>query len=200
MPEGADLSALIHRSVGMGDVLDDVEMMAVGDLHDGIHIAGIAEIVNDHDRFGLGRDAPLQVLRVKAQLVVDVAENGRSAEIHGLGNAAPIGLGGADDLIAQPKPDGKHRRRQRHGAVGEGEGIFSALPRGKFILKLDGDIGSRKAVVDHHVHGGVDILLGQNGPFEQFGRGCLGNERGAAEKCCFAHRLSSCRYIRIVLF
>ena len=142
MPEGADLSTLVHRSVGMGNVLDDIELVTVGDLHDGIHVARIAEIVNNHDRLGLGRDAPLQILRIKAQLVVDITENGRSTEIHSLGNASPIGLGGADDLISKPQADGKHRRCQRHGAVGKGESVFSALPRGKFILELDGNIGS----------------------------------------------------------
>src|SRR5262245_34679790 len=49
-------AALVAGADALGTVLQDLELMLVGDAHDSVHIARIPLKMNRHDHFGLWRD------------------------------------------------------------------------------------------------------------------------------------------------
>ena len=141
--------------------------MASCDFHDAIHVAGITEVVNDHDSLCPRRDAALQIIGIQAHVFVDVAEYGRCAEHERLRDACPIRLCRADDLIPRLQADGEHGGGQRHRAVAVGDRVLSALPSSKFLLELFCDVRAGELVARDDVQCGVVVLLCQNRPFEE---------------------------------
>ena len=120
----ADQPALVERAVGVRDILDHRDFVAASDLHDAIHIRGIAGVVHDQDRLGTRADAVLDVIRVDAQrLRVDVGEDDRAAERVDGRARRPVGDAGADDLVAVTDAQAEHRGVQRGsaGVVRQGE-------------------------------------------------------------------------------
>ena len=148
----------------MGNVLDDLYVVAAGNLHYSVHIAGISKVVNNNDRLCLRSYAPFKVVGIHAEHFVDIAENRHRTEVKRLRNASPVGLRGADYLVPVAKPYAEHCRGKRSGTVAVGNSVLSALPRGKFFLKFFGYVCSRELIVADNVQSGGFVLPGHNGP------------------------------------
>ena len=190
--EGTQLLALVHTALGVGNILDDLQIVLLGEGHDGIHVSGIAAVMHHDDSLGPGAEAALQVVGVQIHGVgLHIGKYHGSAQVLGGQAAGPVGLGGADDLITGLQTDGVHGSLQGHGAVGGGYGVIDALPGGKFLFEFNGGLVAGHGVVEEYIHQGIFVFLGEDGPLGQF----LGNQRGiqdglSAQKCELFHKHS----------
>ena len=144
--------------------------------------------MNDNDCLGAGCNAALKIRRIHAQHVVDVAENGRCAEVDRLRNRAPVSLGRADDLITFAKTDGVHCGGQSHRTVAVCDTVVRTLPCSEFLLELFGDVGEGECAAFDDFHRCSLCFLCQNHLAEQlvflFIGDHVGGEDGrAAENC-----------------
>ena len=65
--DGAQEPALVPGPLGVGDILDHLEPPPLGDLHDRVHVGGIAAVVDGDDGLGARGDPPLYVGRVQGE-------------------------------------------------------------------------------------------------------------------------------------
>ena len=69
-------AAVAVHAEGMGGVIDDLEVVVVGNALDGLDVAGVAVAMHRQDGGGARRDRGLDLLRVQVQRVrVDVHEH-----------------------------------------------------------------------------------------------------------------------------
>ncbi|MNI90755.1 hypothetical protein D3C73_1483180 [compost metagenome] len=65
MSDRAERTAFIDAAMGMGDIFNNFQIILICNVHNRVHIGGVAEIVDDNDRFGSFIYAVLNVFRVK---------------------------------------------------------------------------------------------------------------------------------------
>ncbi|MNX91376.1 hypothetical protein D3C86_1234510 [compost metagenome] len=113
--EGADLAPVKLRAVGLRAVLDHLEAVTPGELHDPGHVGRVAVDVDRDDGLGRGRDEAFEGAGVHAAGGgVDVAEDRHGArELDGR-RGGDRRVGDGDDLVAG---------LDAHGAQGEGDGV-----------------------------------------------------------------------------
>jgi len=97
-----------------------------GELDDRLHPAGMAAVVEHDDRPRRRRDRSLDVLDVQIQVVraLDVAEDGRRADVDDGVRRGDEVQRRDDDLVARGATDGKKRHVQRRSAVRDCEGVL----------------------------------------------------------------------------
>ncbi len=77
--EGADLLALVGGAVGVRAVFDHLQLVLLRNLHDGVHVAGLAPEMDEHDALRLLGDVALDVGGIDlAGVRQDVGEDGRA--------------------------------------------------------------------------------------------------------------------------
>ena len=99
--EFSDLEAIAASADGLRVILDDLEIVLVGDLANGLHVGALAIEVDWHQQFGAGRDRGLDLARidtVRAGIGID-KHDGRSGEPDGF-RGREEGVGGGDALVA----------------------------------------------------------------------------------------------------
>ena len=123
-----DLELRSVRADGLGVVLDNLEVMLVGNLLDGGHVGALAVKVDGNDGLRLRRDGGLDLLRADALGVGAAIHENRG------GACDPDGLGGGkegvrvgDDLIARADAKGHEGEPDGVGAVADADGVFGAV-------------------------------------------------------------------------
>ncbi|MBK9367385.1 MAG: hypothetical protein IPN01_13885 [Deltaproteobacteria bacterium] len=97
----ADAAASVAGAAGLGDVLDHLDPVAVGDAEDRLHVAGRAEEVRRHHGFGAGGDGALKGLGVEHMGgAADVGEDGLDPQRFGEGGDGEVGQRREDHLVA----------------------------------------------------------------------------------------------------
>src|SRR6202162_1953335 len=136
VPEGPDLAAGDLRSMRLGTILDDGEVVPSRDFQDGRHVAGMAVHVHRHDRPRARRDLLLDLPRVEApRLAVHVHEHGlRFREEDGV-RRDDQGEVWNDDLVAGPDPESDKRQMERGRAARAGNRVRHPAPRGEGLLE-----------------------------------------------------------------
>ena len=123
----AERLSLVLAHHALRSVLNDLEVMALGDFEDSVHLAANAGIVNRNDRLGLVGD------RVLDELFVDVHGVGTDVDKDDLGASEHERVGGGnkgerrhDHLVAGLDLEQERRHFQRMGAGGGQQRLGSA--------------------------------------------------------------------------
>ena len=108
---------VIFSAVCLTTVFKNNEVMPIGYIHDGIHIARVAEEMDDHDDTSSRIDRILNRLRVNVVAVpLNVYENRKSASLSYREYRSRPGKGWCDDLILTLQPKHCQREKVRTGA------------------------------------------------------------------------------------
>ena len=100
MPYASECPALVSGHYGLGRVFQHVNAPALGNLHDGVHLAGHPGVVNRHNRPGAGGHCILEQALVKVQSVFPhVDENGTGPAQDECVGGGGESIRGHDDLV-----------------------------------------------------------------------------------------------------
>ena len=100
---GAQLFPAIHGQMCLAGIFDHLELVLLGDLHDAVHIAGLAHHVHGHDGLGVFGDPFFHVVGVDLiRLRVQVGQHRQGPGGQDRGDCAGVGIGRGDDLVARP--------------------------------------------------------------------------------------------------
>ena len=138
---GAEGFTVQETAGGMGDILDDGQVVPLRDRHDFGQAAGEAGVVHDDDGFGAGGDGGLDGGGVDGQVVgaEDVGEADVRAAMQGGVGGGDKGEGGDDDFVTGADAEGEAGQVQAFGGVGDGEGVFGAGEGDEFGFEVLGD-------------------------------------------------------------
>ena len=133
----AAAAALVLGADGLGAILDDRDMAAPGDLHDGIHVGHLAEEVNGQDGLGARCDGRLDFMRVDVEgQGVDVDENGLGVEAVDDAGRGEEREGRGDDFVAGADVQGHEGDEQSVRAGGDADGMGGAGIGGHGLLEF----------------------------------------------------------------
>ena len=108
----AGLLALVDAAEGLGVVLDDEQLVLLGEGVDRVHVAHVAVEVHRHDGLGALVDQLLGRLDAEAVVVeVHVGEARDGAGLHDGEAGGDEGVAGHDHLVARPDAQRGQRRR-----------------------------------------------------------------------------------------
>ena len=125
VPYGPQGPALIGGHDSLGRVLNHRQPMPVRDLHDRVHLAGHAGIVDGHDGPGPLRHRSLYELFVQIHGIrPDVHEHRDGSPQHESVRGGHEGEGRHDDLIPGLNPGEQQRRQLRGMGAGSGQQAF----------------------------------------------------------------------------
>jgi hypothetical protein len=144
----ADSEAVSASADPLRIVFHDQQIVAVGDLAEGLHVGGLAIEMNRDQGLGAGRDGGFHLRRIEAigaRVGVD-KYSGCAGDPDGLGGGEE-GVGGGDALIAGANPEGQERKPERVGSVGDADGELHSVIFGQLLL-------------EPQEHGTHDILAG----------------------------------------
>ena len=115
---------LVPRTVGLGAVFDDDQVVLLCYPIDSIHVAEIAADMDRDDGPCSGREGFRNPIGIQAVVVRAYIDEDRFRTHHQGGQVGrhPGGWG-CEDLVAGPDPGISQGHFQRHGTVGNGEGI-----------------------------------------------------------------------------
>jgi len=143
---GAEGFTLQAGSRAMGGVFDDVQVVLLGNLADGGHIAGVAGVVHDDDGFGARGDAGFYGCGGDGEVIGagDVGEGYTGTSVEDGVGGGDEGEGGDDDFIAGPDAERQAGEMQGFGGVGDGEAMGGACHLGEGLFELGGDFAHGK--------------------------------------------------------
>ncbi len=154
--ETAGALALVLGAERLGSVLDEDQVVALGDVPERLHVGALAEQVDDEDGAGARRDLVLDLERVEVVGErVDVAEDGAGAGAADGAGGGEEGEGGQDDLVAGAEVQGVQGQRQGVGAGAAADAVGDAAIAGQLVLQ-GGDLGS-----EDDLSGGEDAPQGR---------------------------------------
>ena len=135
--DGAHALPMICRADSLAAVFNDVQVMLLRDLHDGIHIAGVAQHMDRHDGLRLRGDERFDLRGVDGQRLVDLREDGDGVH-HGDGrDGGDEGIAGDDDLVAHADAERRQAAHQRARARARGDHMLVTQPLCHFIFERD---------------------------------------------------------------
>lgn len=117
----------------MGSVLDDRQVMAGGDVINGIQVAGLAAIVDRDDGAGAGQDGRFDCFGQDVQVVADIHQHRAGAQVDDDVGGGAKGHGGEDDVATGADPQGGEGDVQPGGAGIDGDGVAG--------VQVSGDVG-----------------------------------------------------------
>ena len=129
VPDGTQWPPLVSGHDALSCILDHQQIVALGDVHNGVHLATHTGIVHGHDHFGLVRDRSLYPGLVDVQGIrPDIHEHRHCASQNEGVRRRDEGVGRHDHLISrlEVSQNGSHFRRS--GAGVRGQGLASACP------------------------------------------------------------------------
>ena len=116
---GTQCLALVAAHHALGGILDHHQVVAAGNVHDGVHLAGDTGVVDGHDNLGLVGDGLLDFLLVNVHRVgAHVHKDELGPGQHGGSGGAGEGEAGENDLVAGLDVAQQHGHVQRSGAAG----------------------------------------------------------------------------------
>ena len=165
--DGAEGLALVGAHDALGGVLDHLEVVAMGDVHDGIHLTGYAGVVHGDDDLGLVRNGGLDLCLVDVHGVgPDIHKHQLCARQHeGVGGAGE-GVAGEDDLVARLEAAEQGGHVEGRAAAGgqqhlscakallhPGVALLGKLPVAADFMRLDGlaDVVEFRAHIGRYV-------------------------------------------------
>jgi hypothetical protein len=100
LAERADLTVADCAAQRLARVLDHPQVMLLREVHQWVHVHGVAEQVDRHDGAGLGRQCLVEAFRLKVQRVrVDVDQHRDAAMLEDRRQSGRPGHRGNDDLV-----------------------------------------------------------------------------------------------------
>ena len=159
--DGAHAPALVLRAVGLGSIFDDDEVMAAGDVQDGVEIRGLAMQVHRQDRLGAVGDRRLDLGDVHVEGVgVNVDEHRAGAGVVDRRHGRDEGAGDRDDLVPRTDPGRQEGQVQGAGAGVDADAEAPTAVGGKLLLErgdllAQNELGGRQGLLD----GGEEVLL-----------------------------------------
>src|SRR5581483_4635726 len=161
VPADADRLPVLPRADSLRSVHDQAEIIAVGDLREGVTVGHLAEEVYRQETFRARRDLRLDLRRVQVERAdINIHVDGtRPDQRDGFGRRAE-GERGGDDLIAGADAARHQRQHQRVRAGGDSQTILCAADGGDLLLKTlhVGPVNEAAAFDDAH-DGRVYLLL-----------------------------------------
>ena len=122
---GAGLFTLVEGPVGLAGVLEDGDIVLLGDCQDRVHVGGLTEEMHGDDGPGARRDGALELCGVHvAGVGVDVDKDGVGpCKGDGLGRGDE-GRGHRDHLVGLANAQGQQSQPDGVGSVAHADGIF----------------------------------------------------------------------------
>ena len=111
--ERAAETVLICRPDGLGGVLDDHQIVRLGDVEDGGHVRHPTGQMHRHDGPRLCRDGGGDLADIDILVRTDVHEHGLRAHMDNGGRARDEGVRNGDDLIPTSDPGSEQAEHQR---------------------------------------------------------------------------------------
>ena len=124
---GAQVASLVAGHVCLAAVLDQREVVPLGDVDHGLHVAGVAKEVDDHDRCRAIRDLVLYVRRVHVVRLVHVGENGDAVLVDDRHHRSAVRDRSGDDLVAGVGIDRAYGDVYGGRARGRGHGVLRTI-------------------------------------------------------------------------
>ena len=116
---GAQRFALVTAHDALGRILDHHQVVAAGDVHDGVHLAGHTGVVHGDDDLGLVGDGGFDLGLVDVHRVgAHIHKHQLGPGQHGSGGGAGEGEAGQDDLVTGVNIAQQHGHIQSGGAAG----------------------------------------------------------------------------------
>src|SRR5439155_25850002 len=161
---GAD--PLVHRSHGLGRVLDERDPVPLGDSGELVHPGHIAVEIYRDDCAGSRRNALLDRGRIQAAADgIDVAEYGCRAQVCDAGATADPCAFGQNHLVAFPDTEGRQQEVDRRRAVRRHDSVPATVIGCEFGLEpLAVVVGVLVPAVPHRVLNDLDLMLGDPRP------------------------------------
>ena len=136
---GTQGTAFIAAHNSLGGILHHLQMMAAGNVHDGVHFAGHTGVVNHADAGGLVCDSCLDLGLVNIHGVgTDIHIHHLRSPLHKGVRGGHEGEGGQDDLIPRLNVAQQRRHLQRTGARGGQQRLRRARPLLQPLMALLG--------------------------------------------------------------
>ena len=137
-PESAARLATPRRPRRMGGILDHDEVVPVGDLPHGLHVARKAAVVEDDDRLRSGPDRGFEVSRVEIEVVRadDVAEDRRRPRVCDRVRGGHEVQRRKHDLVSRADTGREQREVQRSRSVRDCQSELDADELGELALEL----------------------------------------------------------------
>ena len=136
--DGAQCLALVAAHNALRRVLDDLEVMAAGNVHDGVHLTGDTGVVHGDDDPRLIGDGLLDLRLVDVHRVgADVHKDELRPGQHSGGGGAGEGVAGQNDLVTGVNIAQQHGHVQRRSAAGGQQdllGVEALLQPGVALL------------------------------------------------------------------
>ena len=130
----------VHLAPGpdrLGGILDQHQVVLLGERHQRRHVRHLPEEVNDDYGAGTGRDGCRNGLRVGVEGAgLDVHEHRAPARVVDGSRCGEKGEGRGDDLVARLQAEGAEREEQRVGPAGAGNAVLGARQPGHLALEL----------------------------------------------------------------
>ena len=154
MADGADMPALVQRPIGLGAILDNVETVLLGEVHQRVHIGGVAGEVNRDYGLGSFGDSALDIFGVEAKVVTtQIGEDGDGVLREDGDDGADVSDGSGDDFVARVGVHCSDGDVYRGSAGGGGGAVLHAEMVGELLF----DFGDELAGGAVH-HAGFDDL------------------------------------------
>ena len=119
LADAAHAASFVLRAVGLGGVLDHYQAVAIRDLHDRIHVAGLAVEVNRNDRLRARRDRLFKLTGIEREgRGVNVNENGLRAGVADGRHRCHESERNSDDFVFR-----SHARREQRKVESAGAGV-----------------------------------------------------------------------------
>ena len=169
MTDTAQRFAAMERVDGVGGVFDHKEVMAPGQLHDAVHVAGYARVMHQRDRPRARGDQLLQLFRIDVGVQrAAVGKDDPGAPQHKSIGRRDKGKGGDDHLVAGADTRQDSGHLQSIGAGGGQQRLpetvgFLQQPLALAGVKPVAGYLPRPGRLDHR----IDLVSGQIGPVER---------------------------------
>ena len=116
---GTQCLALVAAHHALGGILDHHQVVAAGNVHDGVHLAGDTGVVHGHNDLGLVGDGGFDLGLVDVHRVgAHIHKHQLGPGQHGSGGGAGEGEAGQDDLVTRVNIAQQHGHIQSGGAAG----------------------------------------------------------------------------------
>lgn len=137
MPDGTHLLSLVDTSESLRAILDDVQVVAAGDLQDGIQIRHDPVEVNHENRPCPGGDLPFEIGRLYGVIVpVDISKDRNGPGKEDAEGGRDKRIGGDDHLVPRSQVESRQRHVQRCRPAAGTDGMTGPVPLPETALEL----------------------------------------------------------------
>lgn len=136
--------AVGFRKNALTGILNDRQVVLLGDLHQRRHIGDLAGQLYRHDRFGVFGDRGFDLTDVHAKAVVAIDQHRRRADFVDSADGGNEGVGGGDHFVAESNAERAQWKLQRIGARPDAYGVLGADKCSELFLELADRLAERE--------------------------------------------------------